>query len=223
MKKNNVRKIIFSSSCATYGSPKKIPITEAEKTKPINPYGETKLIFEKMLDAQRLHGIRSISLRYFNAAGAALDGSIGEDHRPETHLIPKVLMAAWKNKPIEVYGSDYKTKDGTCVRDYIHVLDLAKAHMLALDSLDDGVEGFYNLGSEKGYSIFEIIEEAQKATGKKIKIKKCPRREGDPPVLIASSKKIKRELGWKPGYSDIKTIMESAWKWHKTHPKGYKK
>jgi len=223
MRKNNVKKIIFSSSCATYGSPKKIPITESEKTKPINPYGETKLVFEKMLDAQRLHGIRSISLRYFNAAGAALDGSIGEDHRPETHLIPKVLMAALKNKPVEVYGTDYKTRDGTCIRDYIHVMDLVKAHMLALDALDDGVEGFYNLGAEKGYSIFEIIEEAKKVAGKKIKIKKCPRREGDPPVLIASSKKIKRELGWKSEYSGIKTIMESAWKWHKKHPKGYRK
>ena len=223
MKNNKVRKIIFSSSAAVYGYPKKLPIIESEAINPINPYGETKVVFEKMLDAQRLHGIRSISLRYFNAAGDALDGSIGEDHRPETHLIPKVLMATLKNKPVDVYGTDYKTKDGTCIRDYIHVLDLVKAHMLALDALDDGKEGFYNLGSEKGHSIFEIIQEAQKATGRKIKIKKCPRREGDPPVLIASSKKIKKELGWKPEYSDIKTIMESAWKWHKTHPKGYRK
>lgn len=223
MRNNNVKKIIFSSSCAVYGMPKKIPITEAEKTKPINPYGETKLVFEKMLDAQHLHGIRSISLRYFNAAGASLDGSIGEDHRPETHLIPKVLMAALKNSFIEVYGTNYKTEDGSCVRDYIHVLDLVKAHVSALDALEDGVMGVYNLGNGHGYSVLEIIEEARKITGRKIKIKKCPRRGGDPPILISSSKKIKKELGWQPENSYIKTILETAWKWHKSHPKGYRK
>ena len=223
MRNNSVRKIIFSSSAAVYGYPKKLPIIESEEIKPINPYGETKVIFEKMLDAQHMHGIRSISLRYFNAAGAALDGSIGEDHKPETHLIPNIIRAALNNTAVEVYGTDYKTKDGTCIRDYIHVLDLVKAHSLALDALEDGKEGVYNLGNEKGYSVFQIIEEAQKTTGKKIKIKKTPKRKGDMPVLIASSKKIKKELGWKTECSDIKTIIESAWKWHKTHPKGYRK
>lgn len=210
------KKIVFSSSAAVYGNPKTVPITEDAETKPVNPYGESKLMFEKVLeDYRKAYGLKYASLRYFNAAGA--DEDYGEDHKPESHLTPIILQAALgKREKIEVYGTDYATKDGTCVRDYIHVLDLARAHILALEK-----EGVYNLGSEKGYSVKEVINVAREVTGKDIPVKESGRRPGDPATLIASSEKIKKELGWKAEY-DIKDIMKSAWQWHKKHPKGYK-
>ncbi|MFH1637766.1 MAG: UDP-glucose 4-epimerase GalE [Candidatus Woesearchaeota archaeon] len=216
---NKVDKIIFSSSAAVYGNPKAIPITEDSEKIPTNYYGRSKLMFEQLLDACKVNGLKSISLRYFNAAGAAF--GIGEDHDPETHLIPLVLeVPLGKREHITIFGTDYDTKDGTCVRDYIHVLDLARAHVLALKSLLKGKEGKYNLGSEKGYSVKEVIAAAAEVTGKAIKAVEAGRREGDPPFLIASSEKIKKELGWKPEYG-LRDIIKSAWDWHKSHPEGF--
>ena len=225
MKENNVNKIIFSSSAAVYGEPNKIPIDENEPIKPKNPYGFTKVVFEDILNwYDQLHGIKSISLRYFNAAGADSSGEIGEDHNPETHLIPNILFVALKkNKVVEIFGTDYDTKDGTCIRDYIHVLDLADAHILAFNALNDGKETTaYNLGSEKGYSVKEILDVTKQVTGKEIQVKESERREGDSAILLASSEKIKKELGWNPTHSDIKTIVKDAWNWYKKHPDGYK-
>lgn len=217
MIKHNCKKIVFSSSAGVYGNPEEVPITEDSETRPINPYGETKLIFERILKCySKAYGLEYTSLRYFNAAGA--EEYHGEDHDPETHLIPIILQAALgKRTEIKIYGTDYPTKDGTCIRDYIHVSDLAKAHVLALKN-----NGVYNLGSEKGYSVREIIEIAKKVTGKDITVKEDARRPGDPVALVASSEKIKRELGWKPEYS-IRDIIKSAWAWHKKNPEGYKK
>jgi len=225
MIKYNVKRFIFSSSAATYAQPKKIPIEEKNPTIPTNPYGESKLIFEKMLAwYDNAHGIKYVSLRYFNAAGADRIEQIGEDHTPESHLIPIVLQVALgKRQQVEIFGTDYKTPDGTCLRDYIHVTDLAMAHILALKKLEKpgAASNIYNLGNQKGFSVKQIIKVAEKVTGKKIKSVEGPRRAGDPAVLIASSAKIRKELKWKPGLGDIETIISTAWKWHKNHPDGY--
>lgn len=217
MLKNDCKKIIFSSSAAVYGNPKEIPITEEAETKPTNPYGYSKLMFEMFLESyKKAYGLEYTSLRYFNAAGAEEDH--GEDHNPETHLIPIILQVALgKKKEIEIYGTDYPTKDGTCIRDYIHVSDLAKAHILALSK-----NGIYNLGSEKGHSVKEVIDAVEEVTGKEIPTRESDRRQGDPVTLIASSEKIKKELGWKAEYN-LKDIIKSAWIWHKKNPKGHKK
>jgi len=224
MIKNNVLKIVFSSSAAVYGEPKKIPITENVPTIPTNVYGLTKLQFEQFLGLyEKIYGLKYISLRYFNAAGADSKGEIGEDHCPETHLIPLVLQVALKKRPyIEIYGTNYPTPDGTCIRDFVHVTDLAQAHILALKKLlQKGKSGIYNLGHERGVSVKEVIDIAQKITHKKIPIKKGPKRLGDPAILVASSKKAREELGWKPRYSDIRTIIQTAWRWHKNYPNGF--
>lgn len=226
MQEHGVKKIIFSSTAATYGEPENIPILETDRTEPTNPYGETKLSVEKMLKwADRAYGIKYTSLRYFNACGADVSGRIGEDHRPESHLIPIVLQVALgKRKQITIYGDDYDTKDGTCVRDYIHVTDLANAHILALERLRNGGNStVYNLGSGKGFSVKEIVEKSREVTGMDIPAVIGERRPGDPSTLIASSQKIKDELGWKPEFDDIGKIIETAWNWHRTHPDGYSK
>mgnify|MGYP001580345997 CR=1 FL=1 len=225
MIKNNVKKIIYSSSAAVYGIPKNNLIKEENETKPINPYGETKLIFEKILKwYEHAYGLKYVSLRYFNAAGADISGEIGEDHDPETHLIPLIMQAALgKRENIQIFGTDYETKDGTCIRDYIHVTDLADAHILALKWLIKGKESrVFNLGNGNGFSVKEIIDLSRKITGKDIPIVEASRREGDPARLVASSDKIKKELKWNPRY-DIKKIIETAWNWHKNHPKGFSK
>jgi len=223
LRRHQIARFVFSSTCATYGVPEKVPITEDEKQRPINPYGHTKLAVEYALaDYAAAYGWGYAALRYFNAAGAAPDGAIGEDHDPETHLIPIVLQAAMGQRPaVEVFGTDYPTPDGTCVRDYIHVDDLADAHLLALEALAPGKHLRYNLGTGRGYSVREVIRAAEEVTGRKVPVKEGPRRPGDPPVLVAASEKVQRELGWKPRYTDIKAIIETAWKWHKAHPKGY--
>ncbi|MCG8502103.1 MAG: UDP-glucose 4-epimerase GalE [Firmicutes bacterium] len=224
MKEHDVKKIVFSSTAATYGEPENIPILERDKTEPTNPYGETKLTVEKMLKwADNAHGIKYASLRYFNAAGAHISGKIGEDHSPESHLIPIILQAALgQREAISIFGDDYDTPDGTCIRDYIHVTDLAQAHILALQKLRDGDESdIYNLGNGKGFSVKEVVELAREVTGVNIKAVMADRRPGDPAILIASSEKIQRELQWKPQYNDLKTIIETAWRWHKNHPGGF--
>ncbi len=222
MVNNNIKKIIFSSTAALFGYPDKIPISETTKKCPVNVYGRTKLIIEQMLsDFDAAYDLKFISLRYFNAAGA--DFGIGEDHNPETHLIPLVLQVALgKRKEIKIFGIDYKTKDGTCIRDYIHVTDLVDAHMLALNKLlSANKSNFYNLGNGRGYSVKEIIEVAREITGHPIPAIKSKRRSGDPAVLIADSTKIQKELGWKPKYG-LKEIIKSAWEWHKNNPNGFK-
>ena len=213
-----VEKIIFSSTCAIFGPPERVPIDEATPTRPINPYGESKLAFEKILRWYgEIHELKFVSLRYFNAAGAS--AKFGEDHRVETHLIPTVLkVALGEKRQVEIFGTDYETPDGTCVRDYIHILDLARAHILALNSTKSD---FYNLGTGGGASVREVIDSCRKVTGRKIEIVEKPRRPGDPPRLIASSEKIKRELGWKPQFQSLDAIIESAWKWHQKFPRGY--
>lgn len=224
MIKNNIKKIIYSSSAGIYGNPKKIPIDEDSETIPNNPYGLTKLMFEQILQKyNKAYQLNSVCLRYFNAAGAHISSEIGEDHKPESHLIPLVLQTALGLRPvIKIFGTDYKTKDGTCVRDYIHVTDLAQAHILALNHLENN-EGYfyYNLGNENGFSVKEIINIASDITNVDVPIEKTDRRLGDPAILVASSKKIKKELNWKPKYNDIKTIIKTAWQWHQKHPKGY--
>ncbi|MEY2543552.1 MAG: UDP-glucose 4-epimerase [Verrucomicrobiota bacterium] len=213
-----VGKLIFSSTCAIFGPPERVPIDETTPPRPINPYGESKLAFEKILRWYgEIHGLKFVSLRYFNAAGAS--AKFGEDHRVETHLIPNVLKVALGEKPnVEIFGTDYETPDGTCIRDYIHILDLARAHILALNSAKSD---FYNLGTGGGASVREVIDSCRKVTGRKIDIVEKPRRPGDPPRLIASSEKIKRELGWKPQFQSLDAIIESAWKWHQKFPRGY--
>jgi UDP-glucose 4-epimerase len=222
MLEEGVRRIVFSSTAATYGEPAKQPIEETDPTNPTNTYGETKLAFERAMrwyDAA--YHLRYASLRYFNAAGAT--PLCGEWHDPETHLIPIVLqVAATRREFVEVYGDDYPTRDGTCVRDYIHVVDLARAHILALDRLDEG-SAIYNLGcGGDGYTVLEVIETARAVTGRDIPVRTGARRPGDPAVLIASSAKIKRELGWKPASQDLRIIIESAWNWMQAHPDGYR-
>ena len=225
MQRNNITRIIFSSTAATYGEPDKIPILETDPTCPTNPYGESKLIMEKMIKwAGKQHNIQYAALRYFNVAGAWHDGSIGEDHRYETHLIPLILQVPLgKRKCITVYGSDYPTKDGTCIRDYVHVEDLAQAHILALEYLRNGGESsIFNLGSGDGYSVMEMINAARTVTGHEIPLETGSRRAGDPARLVADSTKAHEILGWQPEFTDMKDIIASAWKWHKSHPEGYK-
>lgn len=221
MRECQITRIVFSSTAATYGEPKEQPIRETTPTNPTNTYGETKLAFEKAMHwYERAHGLRYASLRYFNAAGAT--ERCGEDHDPETHLIPITLQAAaGKRAHVEIYGDDYPTEDGTCIRDYIHVVDLARAHILALDVLSER-SAIYNLGcGGDGYSVREVIDTARRVTGKEISVRMGPRRPGDPSVLIASSDKIKSELGWQPQFQDLGLIVESAWKWMQNHPNGY--
>jgi UDP-glucose 4-epimerase len=214
-----VKKIVFSSTAAVYGEPEEVPIREEARLAPTNPYGGSKLVVEKMLAwFQKIHGLRFASLRYFNAAGAA--GEIGEAHQPETHLIPLVLqVAAGKRESISVFGTDYPTHDGTCVRDYIHVSDLASAHLLALDALNKHEHLVYNLGNGRGFSVREVIETARKVTGHAIPSQDSPRRPGDPAVLVASSERIQRELGWKPQIPELDKIIRSAWEWQQRQGK----
>lgn len=226
MRDYNVKYIVFSSTAATYGEPEVVPITENSKTIPTNAYGESKLLVEKILRwCDHAYGIKYTTLRYFNAAGAHISGKIGEDHSPETHLIPIILDVALGNREkIMMFGDDYDTKDGTCVRDYIHVSDLASAHSLALKRLMNGGDSaIYNLGNGTGFTVKEMVEIARKVTGHPIPAEVAERRAGDPAVLIASSKKAMEELGWKPKYADIETIISTAWNWHKNHPNGYAK
>jgi UDP-glucose 4-epimerase len=223
LRRHGVARFVFSSTAATFGTPAESPIIEESPQLPINPYGQSKLAVEKALaDYSRAYGWGTAALRYFNASGASADGSIGEDHSPETHLIPLVIGAAVGQRPhIEIFGTDYPTLDGTCIRDYIHVDDLAEAHLLALENLHSGTELKYNLGIGQGYSVREVIQTVEQVTGEKVPVKEGPRRPGDPPILVASSAKIQRELGWRPRYTNIRAIVETAWNWHKKRPKGY--
>lgn len=218
MIEKDVKNIVFSSTCATYGNPKYTPIDEKHPQNPINPYGNTKLMIETVLkDYDRAYGLKYVALRYFNASGSDNAANIGESHGIETHLIPLVLKAALgKNKNLKIFGDDYETPDGTCIRDYIHVNDLAKAHRLAIEKLfKTSQSDFYNLGTGKGFSVKEIIDVSEKITGKEILAEIAPKREGDPPILVASNEKAKNELGWIPEYTDIEKIIESAWFWEK--------
>ena len=226
MRDHKVKYIVFSSTAATYGEPESIPIQEGDRTVPTNPYGESKLMVEKVLKwASNAYGIKYTALRYFNAAGAHPDGTIGEDHRPESHLIPLIIQTALgQREKIMIFGDDYDTADGTCIRDYIHVMDLADAHLLALNRMRKGGDSaVFNLGNGKGFSVKEVIEATRKVTGREIKEEIAPRRAGDPAVLVASSQKAIEELNWKPKYNSLETIIETAWKWHLSHPKGYEK
>jgi len=225
MVKNNVLNLVFSSSCAIFGESDGLPITENQKKNPINPYGKSKLMVEKILDdLNKAYNLNYVCLRYFNAAGADPDIEVGEDHIPETHIIPLVLQTALgKKDSITIFGDDYSTKDGTCIRDYIHIVDLAQAHLLSLERLlNHKLSANYNLGSGTGYSVMEILELACKITNKKISYRIFKRREGDPAVLISSNEKVFNELGWEPKFGDIETIIETAWKWHQKMPNGYK-
>ncbi|MBI2812782.1 MAG: UDP-glucose 4-epimerase GalE [Opitutae bacterium] len=224
MMRHGVRRFVFSSTCATYGVPAKLPLTEDMPQTPINPYGQTKLDVENALKAlAHGQGLSFAAFRYFNAAGAAEDGSIGEDHDPETHLIPLAIGAAQGQRPaLEVYGTDYPTPDGTCLRDYVHVDDLSRAHIAVFDQLaKPGAALFYNLGTGTPTSVLEVIKAVEKVTGLKAPVKHSPRREGDPPALYADSTKAQRELGWKPKFKSIEPIVETAWRWHQTKPAGY--
>jgi len=224
MVRHGVGRLIFSSTAAVYGEPRQIPIREDDPTEPSNPYGRTKLAAEQLLaDCDRAHGLRSVCLRYFNAAGADPAGAIGEDHRPETHLIPIVLQAALGMRPrVEVYGTDWDTPDGTCIRDYVHVQDLADAHVLAARHLlDGGASATYNLGCAQGLSVRQALDLARQVTGREIPVAESPRRRGDPARLVASSERIRGELGWRPRFEDPREIIETAWAWHSSHPQGY--
>ena len=226
MVEHDVKKIVFSSTAATYGEPESIPILESDRTEPTNPYGETKLSMEKMMKwTDVAHGVHYVALRYFNACGAHVSGEIGEAHNPETHLIPLILQAPnGQRESISIFGDDYDTKDGTCVRDYIHVTDLAQAHILAVKYLmNGGKSDVFNLGNGVGFTVKEVIETARKVTGHPIPAVVSPRRGGDPAKLIASSEKAKSILGWKPEHADLEEIIATAWKWHKNHPHGYAK
>ena len=224
MVRHGVDKIVFSSTAAVYGEPKRVPIHEDDETCPTNTYGETKLTMEKMMKwVSRANGVRYVSLRYFNAAGALPDGSIGEDHATETHLIPLILQVpTGRRDHITVFGDDYPTPDGTCLRDYIHVVDLADAHVLALEYLrKGGASDIFNLGNGQGFSVKEMIAAAEKATGRSIKVEIGARRAGDPAQLIASSEKARSVLGWKPQFTDVEQVIGTAWRWHEHHPHGY--
>ncbi|GAV14105.1 MULTISPECIES: UDP-glucose 4-epimerase GalE [Paenibacillus] len=224
MRKHQVSRIVFSSTAATYGEPERTPIEETEATNPTNVYGETKLTMERMMRwFDQAHDIRYVSLRYFNAAGAHENGKIGEDHRPETHLIPLVLQTALgQRKEMKVFGNDYPTADGTCIRDYIHVSDLADAHVLAVEYLRGGGQSdVFNLGSGNGFSVLEVIQTAERVTGRSVPTVVEERRAGDPAVLIASANKAKSVLGWNPKRDDLNVLIESAWKWHQARPHGY--
>jgi UDP-glucose 4-epimerase len=213
-----VKKFVFSSSCATYGPPDRVPMTEDLPQRPINPYGESKLMFERMLHwYHELHGLQFVAFRYFNAAGAS--ERFGEHHRIETHLIPNVLkVPLGQAAQCEIYGTDYPTPDGTCIRDYIHIMDLAQAHILALEA---GKQGFYNLGNSDGYSVRQVIQTCERVTGQKIPAMEKPRRPGDPPKLVASAAKAIHELGWKPKFPKLEDIVATAWAWHRKYPQGY--
>lgn len=224
MNKHNVKKIVFSSTAAVYGEPEQVPIKETDKTKPINPYGESKLVMEKMMKwCDAAYGIKYISLRYFNVAGAIKSGVIGEDHNPETHLVPLILQVPLgKRDHIMIFGDDYDTHDGTCIRDYIHINDLVNAHILALKKLRNGDESnIYNLGYGTGFTVKQMIEAARKVTKHPIPVKVVERRAGDPAKLIAASDKAKKELGWTPQFDDVESIIASAWNWHQNHPNGF--
>lgn len=221
---NGIDKIVFSSSAAVYGEPESVPIREEDRTAPLNTYGETKLAMERMMKwTSAAHGLRYVALRYFNACGAHVSGCIGEDHCPETHLIPIILQAAaGRREYISVFGNDYDTPDGTCIRDYVHVTDLARAHVLALEYLAGGGKSdVFNLGSGRGFSVAEIIEHTKRVTGCDFAVKYEDRRLGDPAVLIASGDKAERVLGWRPESSEIGSVLETAWEWHRTHPDGF--
>ena len=221
---HGIDKIVFSSTAATYGEPERIPILESDRTEPTNTYGETKLAMEKMFKWTGLaHGLRYVSLRYFNACGAHKSGRIGEAHKPETHLIPLILQVPnGQREYVSIYGDDYNTKDGTCVRDYIHVTDLAQAHILAMNYLMEGNESdIFNLGNGVGFTVKEVIDTARRVTKHPIEARVTQRRAGDPAILVASSEKAKRVLGWKPQHADLEEIIESAWNWHRMHPNGY--
>jgi UDP-glucose 4-epimerase len=224
MLKENVKKFVFSSTCATYGEPEKLPIVESTPQSPINPYGQTKLDVENALKSvAHAHGLSFAAFRYFNAAGAAEDGAIGEDHNPETHLIPLVIDAATgKRENVQIFGTDYPTPDGTCLRDYVHVDDLSRAHIAVFDKLaQPGAALFYNLGTGTPTSVREVISAVEKVTGMKVPVIESPRRAGDPPALYADATKAKTELGWQVQYPTIEPIVESAWRWHRSHPHGY--
>jgi UDP-glucose 4-epimerase len=220
LRENGCCRLVFSSTCATYGTPDRIPIDEGTPTRPQSPYGTSKLAVDAMIgDECAAHGLNAVSLRYFNVAGAT--GGLGEDHKPETHLIPNLLrVALGQRERVDVFGTDYPTRDGTAVRDYIHIEDLAEAHVLALEGGAAGEHRIYNLGSGDGYSVREVIETARRVTGVDIQVNETARRPGDPPELVASSEKICRELGWEP-HKDLETIIEDAWTWQQAHPSGY--
>lgn len=226
MREFGCSKFVFSSSCAIYGNPSRMPITERQHLSPVSVYGRTKLVFERLLgDYSRAYGISYASLRYFNAAGASQDGSLGEDHRPESHLIPRILRVAMgREEAIEVYGTDYDTPDGTCIRDFVHVSDISSAHALVAERLGDDSRNpqgaVYNIGSEMGHSVREVIEAARRVTGRKIVVREVERRPGDPPRLVASSRMIRRDLGWSPEHSSLEEIVETAWRWHLAYPDG---
>ncbi len=224
-RRHKVERFVFSSTCATYGLPDAVPMTEETPQRPINPYGNTKLAFEMALsDYAGAYPFGFAALRYFNASGAAGDGSLGEDHTPETHLIPIVIQAAMGKRPhVTIFGTDYPTPDGTCVRDYIHVEDLASAHRLALDKLTPGAALKYNVGIGRGYSVREVIRTVEEVTGKPVAVQEGPRRPGDPPALVAGADKIRHELGWEPRWPELRGVVESAWRWHRAHPEGYAK
>ena len=223
MRRHEVRSLVFSSSCAVYGVPPSVPITEHAPKNPISPYGRTKLAMEwAMEDSAAAWGLGATALRYFNAAGAAQDGAIGEDHDPETHLIPLVLrVALGRAAEIKVFGDDYPTSDGTCVRDYVHVEDLASVHRLALDKQQPGRFSAYNVGTGTGASVKQVIDAAREVSGRSIPATAAPRRSGDPPALFADSSKVRRELGWSPAFVDVRSIIETAWRWHHAHPDGF--
>lgn len=223
MRRSDVRRLVVSSTAAVYGVPEKSPITEDQRLAPINPYGRSKLAVEWALaDYAAAYGLGYAALRYFNAAGASPTGDLGEDHTPETHLIPLILQTALGQRPyIEMFGEDYPTPDGTCIRDYVHVNDLADAHLLALEKIQPGQGAAYNLGTGRGYSVKELIDACREVTGRPIEVRVGPRREGDPPELVASPAKAMRELGWQPRFTELREIIESAWRWHRSHPRGY--
>jgi UDP-glucose 4-epimerase len=219
-----VSRLVFSSTCAVYGEPSSVPIVETLEKRPINAYGETKLAIERALEhIERAHGLRWIALRYFNAAGAHPDGTIGEDHAPEIHVIPRAIQAATGGEPLQVFGQDYPTPDGTCLRDYIHVCDLADAHVLAIRALADGASsGAYNAGTGHPHSVKQVIDAVSRVVGSPVQWTPAPRRPGDPAALYASSERLQRELGWRPKYADLDVIVRHAWQWHKSHPQGYR-
>lgn len=223
MRACGVKKFVFSSTAAVYGNPISTPIEETQYRNPINPYGRSKMMTEMAVeDFSRAYGLGYAILRYFNVAGAHPDADIGEDHHPESHLIPRILQAARDPKgEVKIYGTDYPTDDGTCIRDYVHVVDLCSAHVLALEKMSEGSGDVFNIGSESGFSVREVIAACRQVTGADLKVKEEARRAGDPAILVASSRKIREVLGWKREYPDIQTIVAHAWKWHTTHPNGY--
>jgi len=225
MRAKGVDRLVFSSSCTVYGIPERVPITEDFPIGSISPYGHTKQTVEMILaDYAPAYGLKYASLRYFNASGAMPDGSKGEDHDPETHLIPLVIYAAMgKRESISIFGTDYPTPDGTCIRDYIHVLDLATAHVMAMEALDERGVMVYNLSTGQGHSVREVIEAVRQVTGREVPVAEGPRRAGDPPALVGSPEKVRRELGWQPQYPSLEEIVRHAWKWHAAHPDGYGK